>query len=182
MLRALVEFSPAIVLLQVVIAALALALSLKRRSLFYSLTVFFAAYAVANFIFLIILPLPLKFDGPRPEFIFASQFEGFDIGVFFRHFPEVLARDKRYLTVPFLMAFFCPFVMPRLRKPLGGLYILAAAETFYLSANLLINTVSRRVMTPVSAGKMIFIAFSVSAGVGIYSIVAFAKDKRNMNN
>ena len=163
MLKSFIEYSPAIVLFQVIIAAAACALSFKKRRLpLRSLAVFISAYALADFIFLIILPLPLKFEGARPGFAFASQFEEFDFALFYAYFS------------PFCMSFFCPVLMPKLRKPLGGLCLLIFSEAFYLSANIIINTVSRRVMTFISVGHLLFIAASVCIGWALSMLIAKA--------
>ncbi len=175
MLKSFIEYSPAIVLLQVIIAAAACALSFKkRRQPLRSLVAFISAYALADFIFLMILPLPLKFEGARPGFEFASQFEEFNFALFYTYFSDNLARDGRYLTVPFCMSFFCPVLMPKLRKPLGGLCLLIFSEAFYLSANIIINTVSRRVMTFISVGHVLFIAASVCIGWALSMLIAKA--------
>ena len=175
MLKSFIENSPAIVLFQVVVALAACALSFKkRRDPCRSLLVLLAVYSLTNLIFLIILPFPIKFEGARPEFEFASQFEKFDFGLFIAYLPDVLARDGRYLTAPFLMSFFCPIAFKKLRKPLGGLLLLILSEAFYLSANILINTLSRRIMTFISISHIIFIATSICAGWALSMLITRA--------
>lgn len=165
-LKEYIEYGSTIIWFELIISVIACCVSYyKRKSIARLIAVFLCALGICNFLSLVAFPIPVKVEYPIGHlYDFKSQFSSFDISSMLNYFPDILARDSRYISAPFILALFSPVLFLKLRKAVMWLISLAGIETTYLAYNIAVNTIAKYTMTYIDIGQLLFIAVGYSAG------------------